>query len=270
MSASGRRPTVAIVGLGLIGGSLARALSRAGYAVIGVDRPPVAMRARAARAVRRTAAAVEEAARLADIVVLAAPPAANLRLLRRVARATRPGLVVTDVGSVKGPIGREADRLGLAFVGGHPMAGNERSGFGASSPGLFRGRSWILCPGRRASRDAVGAVRRLARAAGARPVRMSAVEHDRTVAFLSHAPQLVSWALVDAARADPVARRRLGVAGPGFLGMTRLAGSPPALWRDILAQNRRETARALAAIIRALRRPRRPGAARGAGVAGRA
>ena len=90
------------------------------------------------------------------------------------------------------------------------------------------------------------------------------------MAFLSHAPQLVSWALVDAARADPVARRRLGVAGPGFLGMTRLAGSPPALWRDILAQNRRETARALAAIIRALRRPRRPGAARGAGVAGRA
>ncbi len=249
MSVSRRRPTVAVVGLGLIGGSLARALSRAGYAVIGVDRPEVARRARAARAVARIAASPEAAADLSGVLVLAAPPAANLRLLRRVARRARPGLVITDVGSVKGPICREADRRGLAFVGGHPMAGTERSGFGASSAG-----SWILCPGRRAPRDAVAAVRRLARAVGARPVSMGPAEHDRTVAFLSHAPQLVAWALVDAARADPVARRRLAVAGPGFAGMTRLAASPPGLWRDILAQNRRETTRALAAITRALRR----------------
>jgi len=254
VSISRRRPTVAIVGLGLIGGSLARGLSRAGYTVIGVDRPDVARRARAARAVARVAASPEEAADLCDVVVLAASPAANLRLLRRVAPRARPGLVITDVGSVKGPICREAARRGLAFVGGHPMAGTERSGFGASSAGLFRGRSWILCPARRTPRDAVAAVRRVARAVGARPVRMSPAEHDRTVAFLSHAPQLVSWALVDAARADPVARRRLAVAGPGFAGMTRLAASPPGLWRDILAQNRRETARAVRALIRALRR----------------
>jgi prephenate dehydrogenase len=222
--------------------------------VIGVDRRKVARRARAARAVAQTAASPEEAADLSDVLVLAAPPAANLRLLRRIARRARPGLVLTDVGSVKGPICREADRLGLAFVGGHPMAGNQRSGFGASSAGLFRGRSWIVCPGRHASRAASAAVRRLARAVGARPVRMGAAAHDRTVAFLSHAPQLLSWALVDAARADPVARRRLAVAGPGFVGMTRLAASPPRLWREILAQNRRETARALVAINRALRR----------------
>ena len=256
MSARGGRPTVAVVGLGLVGGSLARALSRAGYTVVGVDRPPVARRARAARAVARTARSAEQAAALGDVVVLAAPPAANLRLLRRVARSARPGLVVTDVGSVKGPIGREADRLGLDFVGGHPMAGNERSGFASSSPDLFRGRSWILCPGRRASPRAVASVRRLARAAGARPLRMSAAEHDRTVAFLSHAPQLVSWALLDAARADAVAGRRLSVAGPGFAGMTRLAASPPALWREILGQNRRETSRAVRALMRALRRRR--------------
>jgi len=256
VSAPRRRPTVAVVGLGLIGGSLARALSRAGYRVIGVDRPAVARRARAARAVARIAAGVEEAAALGDVLVLAASPAANLRLLRRVARAARPGLVVTDVSSVKGPIVRAAERLETLFVGGHPMAGNERSGFGASSPGLFRGRAWILCPGGRASRGAVAAVGRLARAVGARPVRMSAAEHDRTVAFLSHAPQLLSWALVEAARADPVARRRLAIAGPGYAGMTRLAASPPALWRDILVQNRRETARAVAALVRRLRRRR--------------
>ena len=256
MSAYPSRPRVAVVGLGLIGGSLARALTRAGYAVVGVDRPAAARAAKTARAVARTAASIDDALALSDVLVLAAPPAVNLRLLRRVARSARPGLVVTDVGSVKGPIGREADRLGLVFVGGHPMAGNERSGFAASAAGLFRGRAWILCPGRRASAHAVASVKRLARAAGARPVKMSAAEHDRTVAFLSHAPQLVSWALLDAARADPVARRRLAVAGPGFAGMTRLAASPPALWRDILAQNRRETSRAVRALIRALRRRR--------------
>lgn len=255
MSRPRRRPTVAVVGLGLIGGSLARALSRAGYPVIGVDRPVVARRARASGAVARTVASVDVAAGLSDLLVLAAPPVANLRLLRGLARS-RPELVVTDVGSVKGPICREADRLGVAFVGGHPMAGTEGSGFDASSASLFRGRSWILCPGRRASARAVAAVRRLARDAGARPVRMSPAEHDRTMAFLSHLPQIVSWALVDAARADPVARRRLSAAGPGFAGMTRLAASPPALWREILAQNRGETARALAAFTRALRRRR--------------
>jgi prephenate dehydrogenase len=250
------RPTVAIIGLGLIGGSLARALSRAGYPIIGVDRPSVVRRARAARAVTGTADP-EEAARLADVVVLAAPPAENIRLLRRMARAGRPGLVLTDVGSVKGLIVREADRLGLDFVGGHPMAGNEGSGFGASAATLFRGRSWIVCPGRHAGSRAVAAIRQLARAVGARPVRMEPAEHDRAVAFLSHVPQLVSWALRDAARADPVARRRLSVAGPGFAGMTRLAASPPALWEGILAQNRGETARALAAFARALSRRRR-------------
>lgn len=253
---SRRRPTVAIVGLGLIGGSLARALSRAGYTVVGVDRPAVLSAAQRAGAVTQTAARPEEAAELCDVLVLAAPPSANLRLLRRLAGRTRAGLVVTDVGSVKGPICREADRAGIVFVGGHPMAGNERSGFPASSPDLFRGRSWIVCPDRRTPRRALAIVRILARAAGARPVRMSPADHDRAVAFLSHLPQLVSWALLDAARADAVAGRRLAVAGPGFASMTRLAASPPGLWREILGQNRRQTARALAAFARALRRRR--------------
>lgn len=246
---------MAIVGLGLIGGSLARALTRAGYGVIGIDRDSVRRRAVRAGAVAGTAGTVEPAARM-DVVVLAAPPEANLRLLRRLARVARPGLVVTDVGSVKRPIVEEAARLGLrSFVGGHPMAGNEGAGFPASTPDLFRGRPWVLSPARdaRAGRS----VRALVRAAGARPVEVEAAAHDRAVAFLSHLPQVVAWALAAAARGDAAAGRWLSLAGPGFRDMTRLARSSRRLWREILAQNDAEVARALAAFLRELRRERR-------------
>ena len=145
------KPTIAVVGLGLIGGSLARALTRAGYGVIGVDRESVRRRAVRAGAVAGTAGTVEAAARM-DVVVLAAPPEANLRLLRRLARMARPGLAITDVGSVKQPIVEEARRLGLdGFVGGHPMAGTEGAGFLASSPDLFIRRPWALTPARDAA-----------------------------------------------------------------------------------------------------------------------
>jgi prephenate dehydrogenase len=246
-----RRPTVAVIGLGLVGGSIARALSAAGYRVTGVDWPLVVRRALATRAVSagRTRA---EAAAECDLVVLAAPPATNLRLLRRLARVARPGLVLTDVSSVKGEIVHEARRLRLAgFVGGHPMAGSEKRGFAASSAALFRGRPWwiVPAPDGRATR----AVRALVRAAGARPITTDPAVHDRVMAFLSHAPQVVSWAILDAARADRLARRHLRQAGPGFRDMTRLARSPRPLWREILASNRLEVARALDAVVRELR-----------------
>src|SRR5262249_47863631 len=96
--------------------------------------------------------------------------------------------------------------------------------------------------------------RALARAAGGRPVVMTAAEHDRVVAFLSHVPQVLAWALLGSARADPVAARRLGVAGPAFRDMTRLAARPHPPWREILRENQVEVRRALAALRRALRR----------------
>lgn len=241
---------IAVVGLGLIGGSVARGLTRAGHHVVGVDVPAVRRRARRAGAVAATASRVEGVVQACDLVVLAAPPEVNLRLLRRVVRAAGPGLVVTDVGSVKQPICREAARLGLTgFVGGHPMAGSEAKGFAASSADLFRGRPWILTP---SPDEALRKVRRLLRTLGARPALLTAPEHDRLVAFVSHVPQLVAWALHDAATRDPVAARRLGLAGPGYRDMTRLAGSPRGVWREILGQNRAEVARALAALRRRL------------------
>jgi prephenate dehydrogenase len=153
------------------------------------------------------------------------------------------------VGSVKTAICREAARLGVRFIGGHPVAGSEGAGFGASSSELFRGRSWVLTPAGASRRD-LARLRAIVRAVGARPVQTSAADHDRALAFLSHAPQVVAWALYAAAAKDPVARRHLEVAGPGFRDMTRLARSPRALWREILSLNRAEVDRALRAVRR--------------------
>jgi prephenate dehydrogenase len=242
--------SVAIVGLGLIGGSLARALSGQGVRVLGVDRPAACRAARKARAIAATTS-LESAAREAQVLVLAASPRANLRLLRKLARIAPASLVITDVTSVKVPIVREAARLKLPrFVGGHPMAGRERSGFAASTAGLFRGRPWILTGG--GDPGARRRVRGLIRRVGARPVEVRAVDHDRLVAVLSHVPQIVSWALFHVAAADRVARRHLDLAGPGFLDMTRLASSPRVLWKEILTGNQSEVRRAMAALRRAL------------------
>jgi prephenate dehydrogenase len=250
-----KRLRVAIVGVGLVGGSLARALRARGHAVVGCDRPAVREAARRAGALSEAAASLPEAVRDADVVVLAASPRTNRRLLPQVARAAPPHAVITDVGSVKGGICADARRLRLRrFVGGHPMAGRETSGFASSSAELFRGRWWILTPDRASAPSALRTVRAVVRAAGARPVVMTAGEHDRVVAFLSHLPQVLSWALLGAARADRVAGRRLAVAGPAFRDMTRLAGSPHPLWSEILGENESEVRRALAAFRAALRR----------------
>lgn len=244
---------VTIVGLGLMGGSLARALTRAGYRVTGVDRAPVL------RAALRQGAIVSGAPDLrsvgaTDVIVLAAPPQANLAILRGLSVRERPQTVITDLGSVKAPICALARRRGLvSFVGGHPMAGSERSGFRASSAGLFERHPWILTPDGSSPR-AIAAVRRLVKAVGAQPSTMRPDEHDRTVAFLSHMPQLVAWAIEHAVAGDVVARRHLDLAGPGFRDMTRLAKSPRDLWRQIVKQNDGEVERAMKALLKALRR----------------
>jgi prephenate dehydrogenase len=137
------------------------------------------------------------------------------------------------------------------------MAGTEGAGFPASSPDLFLGRPWVLAPG--PDGGALRSVRSLVRAVGARPVEVEPTVHDRVVAFLSHLPQVVAWALSGAAARDEVTARWLSLAGPGYHDMTRLARSPRELWREILGQNHREVSRALRAFARELRRSRRPG-----------
>ena len=246
---------MAVVGLGLVGGSIARALTGAGHPVVGVDRRRVANAALRCGAVAALAPDVATAAIRADVVVLAAPPDTNVLLLDDLAGSD---VAITDVTSVKQPIVARAVELRLtAFVGGHPVAGREKGGFGSSDAALFVGRPWILTPVRSTRRDAVRRVSRLVRSCGARPTSLTPAVHDRTFAYLSHLPQVVSWALLSAAQGDRVAGLRLPLAGGGFRDATRLAASPPELWRQILGQNRAEAGRALRAFERALARTRR-------------
>ncbi|PYS96252.1 MAG: prephenate dehydrogenase/arogenate dehydrogenase family protein [Acidobacteria bacterium] len=239
---------IAIVGVGLIGGSIGLAVRRRmpGVRVVGVDRGGVLRRALSRGAVQAGAGSLARGLQGCDLVILALPVDAIALALPRVARLAPPGALVTDVGSTKGAIVAAARRCGLGqrFVGGHPMAGSERSGVGHADGGLFVGAPWILCPGV-AGPPAIERVRRLVRRLGARPALFDARRHDAIVARLSHLPQLASVAMVNAAARGPAAGA-LRLAGPAFRQMSRLAGSSPRLWAGILESNR-------AAVVQALR-----------------
>jgi len=259
------------VGVGLIGGSIGLALRRnlRGARVVGVDRPEVLRAARARRAIDEATPTLARGLRGADLVILALPVDEIIKVLPRLGSRLDAGAIVTDVGSTKERIDRRAGLAGLGarFVGGHPMAGSERSGIDHADGTLFKGAPWILCPARAgaASSGAAGrrgrplaAVRRvsaLVRRLGARPAVLDPRTHDQAMARLSHLPQLVSVALTNAA-GSLEGRRFLHLSGPALLGMSRLAESPPDLWEGILRSNRRAAARALDDFIREVRRLR--------------
>ncbi len=241
----------------LIGGSIALGARRLrGVRVVGIDRAGVLRRARARGALHEASLSLRAGVQDADLVVLALPVEAILGTLPRLRRWAPERAVITDVGSTKEAVVRAARRAGLArrFVGGHPMAGSERSGIEHADARLLLGAPWILCPA--GNRAALGRVRRFAALLGARPTVLAPRRHDEVVAHLSHLPQLVSVALVNAA----VARqdgRALRLAGPAFRQMSRLAASPPRLWAGILATNRKSLGRALDAFEAELRILRR-------------
>jgi prephenate dehydrogenase len=244
--------SIGIVGLGLIGGSLALALRRAwpSAVIVGVDRRAVVTKALAAGAIDQGGSRLALLASV-DLVVLAAPVAENVRLLRRLASILGPAAIVTDVGSTKRAIARAAARQrGLAFVGGHPMAGATTSGIDAADATLFRGRPWVLTTDT-AEPSAVRRIAALARAVGARPVVMSAADHDRVAAFVSHLPQLVASVLMGVV-GDSIGAPGLRLAGPGLRDTTRLAASPTALWKGICRANRDHIDAALGLMIERL------------------
>jgi prephenate dehydrogenase len=230
---------IGIAGLGLIGGSIARDLRarRPEVELIGVDVPGVLELAHEAGVIDERATSVA-AVSGADLVILAAPVPAIAELAGELATSGFSGLV-TDVGSTKRHVLAAAAEAGLTrFVGGHPMAGSERGGFVSSRAGLFEGRPWfVVAPDSGAIGADVAAIEDLARTLGAVPVTTDALTHDRTVAHLSHLPQLVAVALMNTAAAA-CGEAGLQHAGRAFGEMTRLARSPADIWQGILESNR--------------------------------
>jgi prephenate dehydrogenase len=242
-------PTVLIVGTGLIGGSIGLALREAGAArVTGFDAAPDrARRAAELGALEEAFDQLPPACAAADIVLLATPVGQITSGVRSVAGASREGTIVTDVGSTKGPIVDEAERIlgsRRPFVGGHPMAGSEREGIEAARPDLFHAALWILTPTRSTDERAFRTVRDLVGATGAKTIALDPVEHDRLVALVSHLPYAIATALMDLAGAEGDERVFRAAAG-SFRDVTRTAGSAPHIWRDILAANREALLREL-------------------------
>ena len=256
---------IAILGFGLIGGSIARALRvHDGASTFGPGlelvawsrRPDGPTRALEAGIVDHAAPDPAIAIEGADLIVLAAPPLASLALVDELAGALRGALgreaTVTDVSSTKRAIGDAADSAGLRFVGGHPMAGREASGFDAASPDLFVDRPWIICAGRHAAPGDTHRVVALARACRAHPIPMDAATHDRLTARVSHVPLVVSAALVEAMTADPSWAEAHGLAAGGWQSMSRLAAGDPTMGAGIAATNRPAIAAGLREVRTAL------------------
>lgn len=244
---------VAIAGLGLIGGSIAKALRERGLdlALYGIDHASVLSEARGlldAGAVPGSDEALELLSQ-ADLIVLAAPSRTILESLPSILDAAGPDAAVTDTASVKLSLHQRAlaHPRGSRFVPGHPMAGREIGGFEASRADLFERKSWFLVESS-ADVAAVERVRGFVEALGAVPCAVSAEEHDFAMGLVSHLPHLVASALVElAAQADV-----LDYAGPGFKDTTRIAGGPDAIWADIFAQNRANLVASIDALVRRL------------------
>lgn len=241
---------VTIIGLGLIGGSMGGALRRAGLSVRGYDVAPTAMRIALLRElIDEMAGSLEAAVEDADAVVLAVPQQQTVELLPAVDAAAPGEAILLDTASVKGQVLATMSGLPGArrAVGGHPLAGKERSGPEAADPELFRGRSFALVPNPATEGETLDRAAALVVALGATPVIVTAEEHDRILARTSHLPQLLSTAL--ALTLEPGDGR---LAGPGLQDMTRLAMSPAGMWQEILAANRANVVGALRRLLQEL------------------
>ncbi len=247
------RPSrLGIIGLGAIGGSIAWQAKRAGVPSVLGWSPEAAERTTAARqgAIDDAPPQPADVARAVDLLVLAAPPAANLELLETVRPCLSAHTLVTDVGSVKRAIVARAEALGLAsrFAGAHPLAGTHEHGFAAARLDLFQDAVVYITP----TRHGDGAAREIAHfwsdTLNAHPVTIDAAQHDRQLALTSHLPQAIASLLANylARTAPPGAS-----IGPGARDTTRVAASDPVLWSEILLLNRDE----LLAALRSLEEP---------------
>jgi prephenate dehydrogenase len=246
-----------MIGVGLLGGSVAKGARAAGLAreIVGVGRDLGRLRAGVDDGTfDAVTTGLDTAVRDADFVVLAAPVVTNERLLETVWRVVPDEAVVTDVGSTKASLTRAAARLSaarpLAFVGSHPMAGSDRSGYSVARADLLQGATVIVTPTAATDPRAVKTVSAFWDALGARVATLDPDTHDRVVAAISHLPHLVAFALVDAVRAhEPAA---FDFAARGFKDTTRIAASDPTVWQEVFLANRHALAASLGAFGRSL------------------
>lgn len=249
--------TVAIVGVGLIGGSFGLALRQAGFRgeILGISSAQAVGAGRNAGAISR-GSTLEDAAASADLIYLAQPVDRILTTLERLGPIAPPTCFLTDAGSTKSVIVRKAAECvrRATFLGGHPIAGKEQRGVEAADANLFRGRPYILTPTAPETRAQETFRLWLARM-GANVIDLSASEHDRVLAFTSHLPQLLSIALAHAL-AEQTNENVHRAFGTGLLDMTRLALSSPDLWQSIVITNKTEVLAALDQFVASLRKIR--------------
>lgn len=255
------RQRVAVIGTGLMGGSVARGLRGAGHEVVGFDADPARLETALADDVLDSgASSIAEACDGADAVFVALPVGA---IAEAVVQALDAGAaVVTDVGSVKAPIveqvmvARPDD--GARFVGGHPMAGSEQEGLEGADEGIFRGATWVLTPVEGTDAETFADLRSLIGALGAEVVAMDPIHHDAVVAVVSHVPHLAAGTLMllgsQMTAGDHAAFLRL--AAGGFRDMTRIAAGHPGIWPDICVANRDAIVEALDQYVGALEKMR--------------
>ena len=245
----------AVIGVGLIGSSLALALRERGLTdeIVGIDQDSAVLdRARALNIIDSAAPSLEAGVKGADLIIVAAPVGATGAILAELETHARDGAVIIDVGSIKGDVAAAAATLPerLFFVPSHPVAGTEQSGPEAGFASLFEGRWCILTPldrGDDAYRDAVDRVAALWRAVGAQVEVMDAEHHDIALAITSHLPHLIAFTLVGAADdLESVTEAEIvKYSAGGFRDFTRIAASNPVMWRDVFLHNREAVIEAL-------------------------
>jgi prephenate dehydrogenase len=235
----------AVVGTGLIGGSIGLALRERGWRVTGTDADPARLdRAKALGAIDEIGDDPD-----AEITLVATPAGAVVAEVSRiVSHLRRPDAVVTDVAGVKAPLVTKLAHP--RFVGGHPMAGSEQEGIDGAHPDLFVGATWVLTPTPTTDPDAYARIRAVVTSLGAEVVALSAEQHDTLVAMVSHVPHLTAATLMNLAdRAAEEHNALLALAAGGFRDMTRIAAGQPDIWPDVCAQNAPAIVEALDALL---------------------
>lgn len=252
---------VALIGVGLLGGSLGLALKRRGLAqrVVGyVRRPASIQECLDCDAVDEASLDLAQCVAGADLVVLCTPLAQMRPLVRQMLPALRAGTIVTDVGSVKASVVSQLEsvlaKAGAQFVGSHPMAGSEKTGVSAASPDLFVKAACVITPTSKSKPAAVRKIEQLWRSVGANILRLDPKLHDDLVSRSSHLPHVVAASLASTVLDPKKPKEQALLCANGFRDSTRIASSSPEMWRDIVLANRKCLARAMNGFIQELGR----------------